>query len=150
MKSSTLLLLLLFSPATAFASGELVSAVPIDAVVTNKSPSVRSRISPCASPDKMLWNVCVKRPDADTSRVSVGSDTIRRATAAQDEMRDAPSSFTGKLVKITPRVKPADRSVTDGQKNPMMIAKPGLAKKGVKTSDTSGSARHKPGLGFKG
>lgn len=148
MKSSTLLLLLLFSPATAFASGELVSTVPIDVVAKNKAPSVMGQVGPCASPDKMLRDACMKRPDTSASRASVGSETVQRVTPEQAAAKGDLIRTPDKLVKITPRVKPADRSVTDSQKKP--IIKPGDPKKGVKTSEMSGSARHKPGLGFKG
>lgn len=152
MKFSALLVLLLLSPASAFASKGLISNLPHEDSAKNEALSVAGLASSCASPDKMLREVCMKKPDTGASPVSAGSDTFDRVRPSRVRPTDhlATSSIKPvKPVKITPLVKPRGAAVVAAKPGNSTLS-PELIKKPIKVTEGPGSALHKPSGGGKG
>jgi hypothetical protein len=126
MKFSTLALLIALSPVAALAAGTESPDLSSPPLHKTKKEAAFSLAGPCAAPEKALRWSFAKKPDISASRDSVGPDDLK------------------KVVKITPRVKPANPRTAD-QAEPVKIVKP-AASSGRKPRTCGTGPWHKPGL----
>jgi len=165
MKFSALSLILLLAPGSALAAGPDAGGVVL--APASKAEAVSSAYEPCNEPTKMARAACLKKLgtsllyhgrwiDSSVSNAERPASSNRAAVPSQktlvkpDDARRVENN--DKPVSPVKPVKPVTGQWADTPEKPVKIIKPRKPVKIIKMTDrdTPPSARHKPGLDFKG